>query len=71
MLESIKDLGIEEGMEKGWDEGIKTVITNMLKYNFNYENIIKATGVGMNRIREIAKEMNLSMTPVQASSHVS
>jgi predicted transposase/invertase (TIGR01784 family) len=66
MLESVKEVWIEEGMEMGVEKGIgigvekgiEKTAKRMLSFgSLTEEQIAQFTGLEMSRIRELAKEM--------------
>ena len=50
----------EEGYEEGYKEGIKLadikIISNMMKYNYKLEDIVKATGLSKEEILKLKEE---------------
>ncbi len=50
--------GIEKGIEQGIEKGIELVVINMLKELIPFELISKTTGISIEKIQEISKELN-------------
>ena len=50
----------EEGYEEGYEEGIKLadikIISNMMKYNYKLEEIVRATGLSKEEILKLKEE---------------
>jgi len=52
-----KMVGIKEGIEKGIEKGMILVAKNMLKLNIDIDTICKSTGLSINKIEEIKREL--------------
>jgi len=49
--------GIKEGIEKGIEKGMILVAKNMLKLNIDIDTICKSTGLSIDKIEEIKREL--------------
>lgn len=59
--------------EEGYEEGIKLanikVISNMMKYNYKLEDIVKATGLTKEEILKLKEENRVSNNSINKFSH--
>ena len=49
------ELGIELGIERGIERGIEQVAKNLLMMNFSIDDIVNATGLNEDDVRNLAK----------------
>ena len=54
-------MGISDGIKRGIDKGIEKVAVSMLKLNINMELIQKATGLSIENIEKIKKQIQLKL----------
>lgn len=52
--------GIERGIEKGRSEGLLSVVLNMLKKKFSFDQIADATGFSVPEVKRLAAEHQLA-----------
>jgi predicted transposase/invertase (TIGR01784 family) len=52
--------GIEQGIEQGVEQGKEAVAENLLKCGVGLEVIVKSTELSIERIKEMAKKLNLN-----------
>ena len=57
MLESVEEVGIEKGIEMGWDGALEATAKRMLSSgSLTEEQIAQFTGLEVSKIKELAKE---------------
>ena len=52
------EIGIEEGIKQGIEQGKNDVIKNMLKKKFDFKMIAEITGLSLNKIKDISRNIN-------------
>jgi len=58
MIETIKDVGIEQGIGIGREEGKDNLLANFIKAGMlTFEQIVKASGIGIEKIKKIAQNI--------------
>ncbi len=58
MLQSVEEVGIEEGMEKGQIQTSEDIAKNLLlSGKLTKQEIASVTGVRINRVSELARDM--------------
>ena len=57
MIELWKREGIKQGIEQGIEEKCFDVVYNMLKEKFDFKTISKITGLSLNKIKNISKNL--------------
>jgi len=57
ILQERERRGKERGLEKGLEQGKKAVVKNSLRENLPYQTISKITGLTIEKVKEIEKEM--------------
>ena len=55
-IEMIEADAIKRGLQKGLQEGIRTIISNMLKKGISVDEIEELTGISKRKIEAIKKE---------------
>ena len=56
-ISSVERFGMERGMEKGIEKGIVTVATHMLEEGIKITLIKKTTGLSIQKIRKLQRDL--------------
>ena len=60
-FEEAESRGIKQGIEQGTRQGVENVAANMIRMKMPADDIKKATSISLSRLRELAKQIGMTL----------